>query len=88
METTPRNKLAVWSLVLSIFLFTFVAAILGHIALGQIKKSGGGGRGLALSGVIIGWLTTVFFFIPLLAVFIAPEASGYLVGVMLGYANR
>ncbi len=88
MDTTPLNKLAVWSLVLSIFLFTFVAAILGHIALAQIKKSGQRGRGLALSGVIIGWLTTVFVFLPFLGGIIAPEAMGYLVGVMLGYANR
>jgi hypothetical protein len=32
-----------------------VGAILGHVALGQIKRTGQGGRGLAVAGVAIGW---------------------------------
>lgn len=40
-----------------------VGAILGHIALNQIKKSGEDGRGMALAGVIVGW---IFFSIGLL----------------------
>src|SRR5699024_4880971 len=35
-------------------LSAILAVIFGHIALSQIKKRGGGGRGLALAGVIIG----------------------------------
>lgn len=40
-----------------------VGAILGHIALNQIKQSGEEGRGMALAGVIVGW---IFFGIGLL----------------------
>lgn len=36
-----------------------VGAILGHVALGRIKQTGQDGRGLALAGIIIGWLGTV-----------------------------
>ncbi|MEJ7584991.1 MAG: DUF4190 domain-containing protein [Acidimicrobiales bacterium] len=68
----PRkvNGLAIAALCTSIgaVLFTFtcgigiiagpVGAILGHVSLGQIKRSGEEGRGLALAGVIIGWALT------------------------------
>ena len=33
-----------------------VAVITGHIALGQVKKTGEQGRGLALAGTIVGWV--------------------------------
>nr|MDQ2722493.1 DUF4190 domain-containing protein [Actinomycetota bacterium] len=33
-----------------------VGAVLGHIALGQIKKSGEQGHGMALAAVIVGWI--------------------------------
>ena len=50
------NGLAIASLVLSILGCTaLVGAILGHVALGQIKRTGQGGRGLAVAGVAIGW---------------------------------
>jgi hypothetical protein len=52
----PTNTMAIVSLVLSVVGFHVVGAILGHIALGQIKQSGEAGRGLALAGVIIGWV--------------------------------
>ncbi|MCP1121796.1 DUF4190 domain-containing protein, partial [Robbsia andropogonis] len=55
------NSLAIVSLVLSIAgLFTFVTAIAGvicgHIALGQVKRTGEQGQGLALGGVIAGYV--------------------------------
>jgi hypothetical protein len=28
---------------------------MGHISLNQIKRSGEGGRGMALAGIIVGW---------------------------------
>lgn len=57
----PTNALAIVSLVLSaVGLFTFVTAIAGvicgHIALGQIARTGEQGRGLALGGVIGGYV--------------------------------
>ena len=56
------NPLAIVSLVLSLvavfiwFLGSLGAVICGHIALSQIKRTGEGGRGLALAGVIIGYI--------------------------------
>ena len=56
---------AVASLVLGI-LFCFavtaiLAVIFGNIALGRIEASGGGekGRGLAIAGIVLGWIGIV-----------------------------
>jgi uncharacterized membrane protein len=51
------NVLAIVALVLAIFV-PLVGAILGHVALGQIKKTGEEGRGIALAAVIVGWVFT------------------------------
>ncbi|TDN45233.1 uncharacterized protein DUF4190 [Curtobacterium flaccumfaciens] len=48
----------IWPLVI---LASPAGAIMGHIALGKIKQSGEGGRGLALAGVIGGWVLTGLF---------------------------
>lgn len=79
MERDPLNKLAVWSLVLALLFFTVIAAILGHVSLNQIKKTGERGRGLALAGVILGWLGTIFVLIPIVAIIASPEAMGLFV---------
>jgi competence protein ComGC len=65
-SSVPRTApLAVWSLVLGIlgltcfFVLTAVPAVIcGHVATGRIKRSGGalGGSGLALAGLITGYL--------------------------------
>jgi hypothetical protein len=60
------NTLAIVGLILA-FVFPLVGAIIGHVALGQIKKSGEEGRGLALGAVIVGW---VFTGVGILAVFL------------------
>lgn len=49
------NTLAIVSLVSSFFV-SLVAVITGHIALGQIKQRGEAGRGLAIAGLVIGYL--------------------------------
>ncbi len=35
-----------------------VGAVLGHVALSQIKRTGQGGQGAAMAGVIVGWALT------------------------------
>jgi len=60
----PRtNSTAVASLVFGIvswFLCPFIggllAVILGHVARGQIRRTGEGGSGLAVAGLILGYL--------------------------------
>ena len=52
----PRyNVLAIVSLVTAFFV-SLAAIITGHIALSQIKKTGERGRGLAIAGLILGYL--------------------------------
>jgi len=43
--------------------------ITGHIALGQIKTSGENGRGFALAGVIIGWVSLGLFVLLMILLF-------------------
>jgi peptidyl-prolyl cis-trans isomerase B (cyclophilin B) len=52
------NTLAIVSLVLAFFI-SLGAVITGHIALGQIKRTGEGGRGLAMAGLILGYIGLV-----------------------------
>lgn len=57
--TGPKtNTLAIVSLVLAFFV-SLGAVICGHIALGQIKKTGENGRGLAIAGLVLGYLGLV-----------------------------
>ncbi len=51
-----------------------VGAILGHVALGQIKRTDEEGRGMALAGVIVGWVLTALAVIGVI-VFIAILAA-------------
>jgi hypothetical protein len=64
------NGMAIGSLVTSIACLlvfggigSFIGAILGHVALGQIKRTGEQGRGLAIAGIIIGWVATALWLI-------------------------
>ncbi len=47
-----------------------VGAILGHVAMGQIKKTGEQGRGIALAGVIIGWVFTALVIVSAVFAFV------------------
>lgn len=53
----PTNTLAILSLVLA-FVFSPAAIVTGHIARRQIRTSGEDGEGLALAGLIIGYIFT------------------------------
>lgn len=61
-DFTKLNTLAVVSIATSLTSIGAVAAIItGHVALTQIKKSGESGRGLALAGTIVGYVTIGFW---------------------------
>jgi len=51
----PTNGMAIAALILA-FLFYPAGIVLGHVARGQIKRTGEGGRGLATAALIIGYL--------------------------------
>jgi peptidyl-prolyl cis-trans isomerase B (cyclophilin B) len=53
----PTNTLAILALVLG-FVVPLGGIICGHLALGQIKRTGEGGHGLAMAGLIIGYALT------------------------------
>lgn len=44
-----------------------VGAILGHVALGQVKRTGEAGHGFALAAVIIGWTLTALAVLAIVA---------------------
>ena len=53
----PRtNGFAIAALVTSLLCFAPLGIIFGHISLNQIKKTGEQGHGLALAGLIIGYV--------------------------------
>lgn len=52
-----------------------VGAILGHVALGRIARTGNEGRGLALAGIIIGWIGTAVL-VGIIVLVIAVVAGG------------
>jgi hypothetical protein len=52
------NTLSIVAFVLA-FLVPLGGIICGHLALGQIRRTGEGGHGLALAATIIGWILTV-----------------------------
>jgi len=70
------TSLALFLLFLGIF--SFIGAILGHVSLSKLKKAGSTqNRGLAIAGVIIGWVATALALIVLIGFFalIAGAAS-------------
>ena len=62
--------------IITAFLSPIAAIIFGHMALGQIKRTGDAGRGLALTGLIIGYSYFV-----MIALFVLFYIS--IIGIML-----
>lgn len=56
----PRrtNQLAILSLVFSV-LMALPGIVMGHVALSQIRRTGEEGRGLAIAGLIVGYVFLV-----------------------------
>ncbi|GII56117.1 hypothetical protein Pth03_45060 [Planotetraspora thailandica] len=59
-----NNGLAIASLILGLTGFitcgftSILAVVFGHVALGQIRRDRTDGHGMAIAGVILGWLLT------------------------------
>lgn len=75
------NSLALLSLILSLVSLIFfglpgiAAAIMGHVALGRIKRTGERGYGQAVAGIIIGWLGFAYFLV-LFSIWVVLAAAG------------
>jgi tellurite resistance protein TehA-like permease len=59
-SVAPTNSMAIAALITGI-LVPIVGIILGHISLSQIKRTGERGRGMALAGLIIGYVYVAGF---------------------------
>lgn len=69
------NAFAVVAVIVA-FIQPIAGIVFGHLALGQIKRNGDSGRGLALTGLILGYaylafiLLFVLFYISMIAIMI------------------
>lgn len=77
----PTNVMAIIALI-GAFVIPLAGIIVGFIALGQIKRTGEGGRGLALAGVILGFVFSALYIIiiglsVLLPLLIVGVSGGY-----------
>lgn len=79
MYPPPQNRtngMALASLICSVAglvtcaLSSVVGVILGVVALGQIKKTGEEGRGMALAGVIVGGVVTALMIVGVILYFV------------------
>lgn len=78
-ENPRTNVLSIVSLVTSILGLAIVPIILGHISLGQIKRTGEQGRPMAIIGLVIGYLSVLGYLIVIaiaVAVFVSHGMSG------------
>ncbi|HXM56539.1 MAG TPA: DUF4190 domain-containing protein [Candidatus Dormibacteraeota bacterium] len=79
----PTNTLAIVSLIAGIGSYVvipvigaIVAIVTGHMARGQIRRTGEGGGGLALAGLILGYIHLVLAAILLVIVAIVAVVAG------------
>ncbi len=82
--TVPNNSMAVVALVAGIcgftvvpFIGSIVAVITGHMARKQIRQTGEGGDGMAVAGLVMGWIVIALTVLGTLAfvLFFAAVAS-------------
>ena len=59
----------IWAILALISALTVppLAIVAGHVALSQIKRTGDQGRGLAIAGLVIGYVFTVIFVLAVIA---------------------
>jgi hypothetical protein len=55
-----------------------LGVIFGHIALSQIKQTGEGGRGMAVAGLVIGYIGIVVMIVVLIALFAVSDGDNEL----------
>lgn len=76
------NTFAVIAVILA-FVQPIAGIIFGHISLSQIKRNGDAGRGLALTGLILGYvsLVSIIFFVvmylSMVALFVGSMGTGF-----------
>jgi hypothetical protein len=75
------NGLAVAAFVLGLCGFGILPVIFGHVALGQVRRTGDGGSGFAIAGLVLGYLA-------LAATLVALIVIGLAIGIPLWVAGQ
>ena len=57
----PTNGMAIGSLVCALIGFSLPAVIMGHVARAQVRARNEAGDGLAVAGLVIGWIGTALW---------------------------
>jgi uncharacterized protein DUF4190 len=83
VPTTGTNGFAIASLVLGILWLWWVGSVLalvfGYVGKNQIERSGGaqGGRGMAIAGIVLGWVGIGVLILAIVLVAIGAAAEPY-----------
>lgn len=68
----PTNGMAVAAMILGILWLYWVGSILalvfGYVARSQIRRTGAGGNGMAVAGIVLGWIGIGLLVLALIAV--------------------
>ena len=88
-QAPPTNGLAIAALVCGVGGFvigvSFIPAIIcGHLARAQIRRTGEQGGGMALAGLIIGYVGIALFAVLVAAFIVIASKAGHAVGVSPG----
>ena len=75
MQSQKTNGFAIASLVCSLLCFSLLGIIFGHVGLSQINRNREGGRGLAVAGLILGYIGLVALIAIYVLVFAAASAE-------------
>jgi peptidyl-prolyl cis-trans isomerase B (cyclophilin B) len=74
----PTSGLAITALVLGLVGGAILAVIFGHVALNDIRKTGKDGKGMAVAGLVLGYIETAFWILIVVLFTVAAAAgSGY-----------
>lgn len=78
-QAPGTNGLAIASMVLGIIWLWWVGSVLavifGHVSLGQIKRTGQQGRGMAIAGLVLGYIGIAMFVLFVAAVALGSSAE-------------
>lgn len=75
MQSQKTNGFAIASLICSLLCISLLGIIFGHVGLSQINRNREGGRGLAVAGLILGYIGLVATIAIYVLVFAAASAE-------------
>lgn len=75
MQSQKTNGFAIASLICSLLCISLLGIIFGHVGMSQINRNREGGRGLAVAGLILGYIGLVATIAVYVLVFAAASAE-------------